>query len=62
MDERNFLWFLFHDDFFGMISYCTHQEYYKLSIISNVIVLVFSMFGQKENIAKYLGSSLKSDL
>ena len=24
-----------------MISYFTHQEYYKLSIISNVIVLVF---------------------
>ena len=46
-----------------MIRYCTHQEYYKLSIISNVIVVVFfGMFGQKENIAKFLGSSLKSDL
>lgn len=44
--------------FFGMIIYCTHQEYNKLSIISNVIVVVFRMFGQKGNIAKYLGSFL----
>ena len=26
--------------FFGMIGYCTDHAYYKLSIISNVVVLV----------------------